>query len=133
VLVANGTADSFDGSLEDYRDFVLGRGDAAPAEKTAKKTSRKDERRNAAEARARNQALRNAVKQAEMEMAKLTAERSDVDRALFDPAGYQGKHKDKKVTDLMKLRADIEQKLSLAEARWMEAAEALEQAEADAA
>jgi ATP-binding cassette subfamily F protein 3 len=133
VLVANGTADSFDGSLEEYRDFVLGRGDAAPAEKSAKKASRKDERRNAAEARARNQALRNAVKQAEAEMAKLTAERSDIDRALFDPAGYQGKHKDRKVTELMKLRADVEQKLAAAEARWMEAAEALEQAEADAA
>jgi ATP-binding cassette, subfamily F, member 3 len=133
VLVANGTADEFDGSLEDYRDFVLGRGDAASAEKPAKKTSRKDERRNAAEARARNQALRNALKQAEAEMTKLAAERSDIDRALFDPAGYQGKHKDKKVTDLMRLRADIEQKLAAAEARWMEAAEALEQAEADAA
>jgi ATP-binding cassette subfamily F protein 3 len=133
VLVHDGTADEFEGSLEDYRDFVLGRGDAAAAEKAPKKTSRKDERRNAAEARARNQALRNAVKQAEAEMTKLTAERSDIDRALFDPAGYQGKHKDKKVTDLMKLRADVEQKLSIAEARWMEAAEALEQAEADAA
>jgi ATP-binding cassette subfamily F protein 3 len=133
VLVANGTADEFDGSLEDYRDFVLGRGDAASAEKPAKKTSRKDERRTAAEARARNQALRNAVKQAEAEMSKLTAERSDIDRALFDPAGYQGRHKDRKVTDLMRLRADIEQKLAAAETRWMEAAEALEQAEADAA
>jgi ATP-binding cassette subfamily F protein 3 len=134
VLVADGTADEFDGSLDDYRDFVLGRnGDSAPAEKPAKKNSRKDERRNAAEARARNQALRNAVKQAEAEMTKLTAERSDIDRALFDPAGYQGKHKDRKVTDLMKTRADVEQKLAAAEARWMEAAEALEQAEADAA
>jgi ATP-binding cassette subfamily F protein 3 len=133
VLVADGSADEFDGSLEDYRDFVLGRGDAAPAEKSTKKTSRKDERRNAAEARARNQALRNAVKQAEAEMTKLTAERTDIDRALFDPASYQGKHKDRKVTDLMKMRADVEQKLTAAEARWMQAAEALEQAEADAA
>jgi ATP-binding cassette, subfamily F, member 3 len=133
VLVANGTADEFDGSLEDYRDFVLGRGDAASAEKPARKTTRKDERRTAAEARARNQALRNALKQVEAEMTKLTAERSDIDRALFDPAGYQGRHKGRKVTDLMRLRADVEQKLTAAEARWMEAAEALEQAEADAA
>ncbi|HEX2117449.1 MAG TPA: ABC-F family ATP-binding cassette domain-containing protein, partial [Alphaproteobacteria bacterium] len=132
VLVANGTADEFDGSLDDYRDLVLGRSEAA-AEKPTKKTSRKEERRNAAEARARNQALRNAVKQAEAEMTRLASERSDIDRALFDPANYQGKHKDKKVTDLMKTRAEIEQKLAAAEARWMGAAEALEQAEADAA
>ena len=33
----------------------------------------------------------------------------------------------------MKTRAEIEQKLAAAEARWVEAAEALEQAESDAA
>jgi ATP-binding cassette subfamily F protein 3 len=135
VLVADGTATEFNGSLDDYRDLILGRGDngGEADDKQAKKVSRKDERRNAAEARARSQTLRNAVKQAETEMTRLMEQRTEVDRALFDPKAYEGPHKDKTVTQLMKARADIEQKLAAAEARWMEAAEALERAEADAA
>lgn len=135
VLVADGTATEFNGSLDDYRDFVLGRnGGGSEAEgKSAKRASRKDERRNAAEARARNQALRTAVKQAETEMTRLAGQRTDIDRALFDPRNYEGPHKDRTVTQLMKTRAEIEQKLAAAEARWVEAAEALERAEADAA
>jgi ATP-binding cassette subfamily F protein 3 len=38
--------------------------------------------------------------------------------------------KDKPMSDLMKLRADTERKLSAAEARWLEASEALEAADA---
>jgi ATP-binding cassette subfamily F protein 3 len=135
VLVADGSAAEFNGSLDDYRDFVLGRngGDSEAEGKSTKRVSRKDERRNAAEARARNQALRTAVKQAETEMTRLSGQRTDIDRALFDPKSYEGPHKDKTVTQLMKTRAEIEQKLAAAEARWVEAAEALEQAESDAA
>jgi ATP-binding cassette subfamily F protein 3 len=135
VLVADGTAAEFGGSLDDYRDLILGRNGsgAESEERSGKRVSRKDERRNAAEARARNQALRQAVKQAETAMTRLTEQRSDIDRALFDPKNYEGPHKDRTVTQLMKTRAEIEEKLAAAEARWMEAAEALERAEADAA
>ncbi len=132
VLVADGTAKEFAGSLDDYRDLVLGRNAEHPdaAGKGGRRASRKDERRNAAEARARTQALRNAVKQAEAEMTRLSEQRTDIDRALFDPGSYEGPHKDRTVTQLMKTRAEIEEKLAAAEARWMEAAEALEQADA---
>ncbi len=133
VLVADGTVSEFDGGLDDYRALVLA-GDEAGADRAAqKRPSRKDQRRFAAEAREKTQSLRNALKKAEAEMSKLTAERSDIDRALFDPKGYDGPHKDKKTSDLMKLRADVERKLAAAEARWLEAGEALEQVEAGAA
>jgi ATP-binding cassette subfamily F protein 3 len=126
VLVADGTAAEFAGSLEDYREWVLRGGeDSRPAadDGPAKRVSKKDQRRAAAEAREQSQALRKAVKQAEAEVTKLTQQRSEIDRALFDPKV------DQKVGDLMKTRAEIEKKLAAAEARWLEASETLEAAE----
>lgn len=134
VLVADGTATEFPGSLDDYRDLVLG-GDADENDAGArpvKRISRKDERRRAAEARERSQALRKAVKQAEMEVARLTEQRREIDQALLDPNAYDGPHKGMAVAELMKKRAAIERELEAAEARWLEASEALERIEADA-
>src|SRR3546814_9039046 len=75
VLVDDGTAQEFSGSLEDYTAFVLGRGNGngEKGDNTATvKISRKDERRLAAEARERNQSLRKTVQEAERETARLT-------------------------------------------------------------
>jgi ATP-binding cassette, subfamily F, member 3 len=139
VLVANGTARPFDGSLDDYRDMVLSGGETVSAtagegrddgSKSHSRAARKDERRAAAEARERTQALRKAVKDAEADVAKLMSQRSEIDRALFDPNGYDGPHKGAKVTELMKLRGDVERRLAGAEARWLQASEALESADA---
>ncbi len=135
VLVADGTAKEFSGSLEDYRDLLLSRGGGDASnddEAPGKRVSRKDQRRLAAEAREQTQVLRKAVKHAEGEIANLTAKRTELDRALFDPKNYDGPHKDVAAGQLMKTRADIERKLAIAEARWIEAGEALEQAEAGA-
>jgi ATP-binding cassette subfamily F protein 3 len=135
VLVGDGTAKEYGGSLDDYRDAVLARGpsNGGEAEKPAAKLSRKDERRQAATARERHQGLRKAVSKAEADMQRLAARRTEIDRALFEPARYQGAGKDATVTELLKTRADIERALGDAEARWLEASEALEQAEKGAA
>jgi ATP-binding cassette subfamily F protein 3 len=125
VLVDGGTARDFDGSLDDYTALVLAR-DAGSAKSQAK-TSRKDERRLAAAAREQGQALRQRAKTAEAEIAKLTAQRSAIDRAMFDPAGAEAGLANLTMTDLMKRRAEVERKLELAESQWLEASEALEQ------
>jgi ATP-binding cassette, subfamily F, member 3 len=71
VLVADGTATEFVGSLDDYRDRILGRGaDNGQGGKPSKGASRKDERRKVAKAREHNQALRKAATQAEAEMKR---------------------------------------------------------------
>ena len=135
VLVADGTAKDYAGSLDDYRDLVLGRGaEAAPdAAKESARASRRDERRRAAGTRAQRQALRKAVEEAEIEVKHLSSQRTEIDRALFEPANANGAHKGATMSDLMKKRADIERALAKAEARWLAASEALEEAEADAA
>ena len=120
VLVDDGTAREFSGSLDDYTDMILGK--PPKGEKRDKKADRKAE----ALLREKSQAMRGAVKSAEAEMAKLTAERSAIERAMFDPSGAEARLARLAMSDLMKLRASVEGKLEAAEAAWMAASEALE-------
>jgi ATP-binding cassette, subfamily F, member 3 len=135
VLVAEGTAKEYPGSLDDYRELVLGRGveSAADSAKEAARLTRKDERRRAATSRSQKQALRKAVEDAELEVKRLTGQRTEIDRALFEPSNAESAHKGATVGELMKKRAEVERALARAETRWLEASEALEEAEADAA
>jgi ATP-binding cassette subfamily F protein 3 len=124
VLVDGGTARDFDGSIEDYTAFVLAKDPATPG--AAPKANRKDERRAAAAAREKGQQLRSRAKAAESEVARLTALRSAIDQAMFDPAGATQGLAGLTMTELMKRRAQTERELEAAEARWLEASEALE-------
>ncbi|MBU3078484.1 ABC-F family ATP-binding cassette domain-containing protein [Sphingomonas quercus] len=127
VLVDGGTAKEFDGTLDDYTNFVLSGGNEA-ARGEAPKANRKDERRAAAEAREKNQALRKQAKDAEAAIARWEARRSEIDRAMFDPANAAPQDKTKTMTVLMKERAEVEEKLEAAEVAWIAASEALEAA-----
>ena len=122
VLVDNGTAREFDGSLDDYVAQVL----AKEPKQATPKGDRKDERRAAAQRREADKALRKAARDAEAEMAKLEGERSAVDRAMFDPSSADAALAKLTMTELMKRRADLTARIEAAEARWVEASEALE-------
>ncbi|WP_106639817.1 ABC-F family ATP-binding cassette domain-containing protein [Allosphingosinicella vermicomposti] len=124
VLVDGGTATEFDGSLDDYTAFVLAKDSGA--DKTQSKANRKDERRLAAAAREKGQALRSRAKKAEAETIRLSALRSDIDRAMFDPSSANRTLAGLTMSELMKRRADVERQLEAVEAEWLEASEALE-------
>jgi ATP-binding cassette subfamily F protein 3 len=128
VLVDGGTATEFAGSLEDYTDLVL-KGDSAPA-KDSSRGNRKDERRAAAEAREQSKILRQAAQAAEKEIAKLEARKTELERAMFDPASAAPADAALAMSALMKRHADTIAALALAEARWLEASEAIEQSQA---
>jgi ATP-binding cassette subfamily F protein 3 len=125
VLVDNGTASDFDGNLDDYIAFVLAK-DAGSEGSSEAKISRKDARRAAAEAREQSQGLRKAAKAAEAELARLTEQRSVIDRAMFDPSSASPDLAKLTMTALMKHRAEVEAKIEAAEAAWLEASEKLE-------
>ncbi len=127
VLVDNGMARDFDGSLDDYIALVLA-GNGGPAGKGAAKVNKKEARRAAAEAREKEQAARKKAQAAEAEIARLTAERSDVERAMFDPASAPPALARLTMTEIMKRRADLTTRIELAEAEWLEFSEALETA-----
>jgi ATP-binding cassette subfamily F protein 3 len=124
VLVDGGTARDFDGSIEDYTALVLAK--ESGGDKREPKANRKEERRAAAAAREKGEALRSRAKAAEAEMEQWTALRSAIDRAMFDPASASAELASLTTSELMKRRADAQARLDDAEARWLEASEALE-------
>ena len=60
-------------------------------------------------------------------MATLSAERSRIDQALFDPKAATGAEAKMTTTDLMVRRASVEKKLEAIEESWIEASAALEE------
>jgi len=123
VLVDSGRAQEYDGSLEDYTDFVLGRGGSNSG---GSKADRKADKKAAAAAREKEQELRKRLKQTEGDLAKLTKQREAVDRAMFDPSTAEGELAKMTMTELMKRRSDISTKVDAAEQAWLEASEAME-------
>jgi ATP-binding cassette subfamily F protein 3 len=128
ILVDGGTATEFAGSLDDYTDLIL-KGAATPAKEPAR-GNRKDERRAAAEAREQNRALRQAAQAAEKDIARLEGRKTELERAMFDPASASPADSALAISALMKRHADVVAALAEAERRWLEASEAIEQSEA---
>ena len=128
VLVDNGTAKEFDGSIDDYIAFVLAKEPAAARKAGDGRTvNKKDQRKAAAEAREKGQAMKKRARAAEAELERLTSERSAVDLTMFDPAAAPAALAKLTVTELMKHRAELDSAIRAAEAAWLEASEALEQ------
>jgi ATP-binding cassette, subfamily F, member 3 len=123
VLVDKGSARAFDGTLDDYTDLVLGRGAEAPARAAPSADTKKDARRAAADLRERQRELRKVVKAAEADVARLTADLAALDRAMLDPLASA------RMSDLMRDRAALAQRLEAAETHWLETAEAIEAGE----
>jgi ATP-binding cassette subfamily F protein 3 len=123
VLVDSGRAQEYDGSLEDYTDFVLGRGGSNSG---GSKADRKADKKAAAAAREKEQELRKRLKQTEGDLAKLTKLREAIDRAMFDPSTAEGELAKLTMTELMKRRSETSAKVDLAEQAWLEASEAIE-------
>jgi ATP-binding cassette subfamily F protein 3 len=128
VLVHDGTAAEYDGSLDDYTTMILQKDNGNA--KSEPKANRKDERRAAAVAREKSKALRTKAKAAEADVARLTAQRGAVDRAMFDPSAAEAGLAKLTMTELMKRRAELEAQIAEAEARWLEASEGVETTEA---
>jgi ATP-binding cassette, subfamily F, member 3 len=121
VLVDDGTAREYDGTLDDYIAMIL-RGDSGKGTKAERKADKKA----VAEAREKDLALRKTVRDLETETAKLTKERNALDRAMFAPADAEPRFAKLSMSDLSKKRAEVQAKLETAEARWLEASERLE-------
>ena len=106
----------YDGDLDDYRKLLLETsGDAAPV--SAADRPRGD-RLGPNERRALLAPLRQRSKASEREVAKLDAERAQIEASLADPASY-GDGQD--IAKLQKRLAELQRLTEAAEARWLEA------------
>lgn len=125
VLVDNGTATEFSGTIEDYTDFILGKG---PAKEKLSKADRKEDKKAQAAAREAQSKLKRDVSDAEADLAKLEVVLSAIDRAMFDPASAANEYKDLTMGELSQRRGKIVAAREAAEVRWIAASEALEKA-----
>ena len=125
VLVDSGTATEFSGTIEDYTDFILGKG---PAKEKVSKADRKEDKKAAAAAREAKAGLKRAVSDAEADLAKLEVVLSAIDRAMFDPASAANEYKGLTMGELSQRRGKIIAAQEAAEAKWVKASEALEKA-----
>lgn len=123
VLVDDGTAREYDGSMEDYIDFVLGRNQ--PKGDAASKVSKKDRKaRSADKEQAKQVKLQLAT--AEKDIARMHSECAAIDKALSDPATAGGTYAGMSVEDMSRKRAELTALLEKTEARWLELGEKIE-------
>jgi ATP-binding cassette subfamily F protein 3 len=131
VLVNDGRADEFAGSLDDYPTWLVERQKNLRARAKEVVTSessgvsRKEQRRLDAQRRQQVAPLRKALKQAESELAALEKEKAELEQALSDTAIYSEDNKDELKT-LLTRQAQNAGKLAECEERWLAAGEALE-------
>ncbi len=133
LLVDAGTVAPFDGSLDDYPDWLAarraGEETAADAE-AAPVPSKKDQRRREAEARARFAPLRRRLKALEQALEQLTERQGALEQQLGDPGLYADDAKPR-LLRLLDEKQTVDRELETVESDWLETGEALEAAQGD--
>ncbi len=120
VLVDDGTAREYAGSIEDYIDLVLGRNQPRPPGSQKPKKNRQGSTKEREAARL----ARSTVTATEKLIARLQEKLASIDEALADPSGSA----DRSAGDLVRARATLAAELEEAELQWIDAQESLEKA-----
>ncbi|RVU03443.1 ABC-F family ATP-binding cassette domain-containing protein [Novosphingobium umbonatum] len=129
VLVDSGTAKDYNGSVEDYIDFILGRNqpkEASSSSAAPKAGNAKNDRKANAMAREAYKALNKKLAETEKAVAKIEAKIKAIDEALANPAAPPKELAGVNMGELARRRAGLEDELAAAEEAWMEASAALE-------
>jgi ATP-binding cassette, subfamily F, member 3 len=126
VLVDNGGANEFAGSIEDYTDFILGKNQPKGDNSPQAKRDKKEDRKAAAAAREAQAEARKAIKDAEADLAKLELVLRAIDQAMFDPMSAANEYKGLTMGELSQRRGKIVAAQEAAEAKWVEASERVE-------
>lgn len=132
-LVANQQVQPFAGDLDDYHEWLkqqVAQPQALSGSISAGTPSRKDEKREAAQRRQALKPLKDALQRAEQTMTQHEQALATVTSQLGDNDLYSAARK-AELTQLLSQQAQLTQQLEQAELAWMEAAEALQQAEAE--
>ncbi len=132
LLVADGGLAPFDGDLDDYAAWLAARrerGNGAPPEQARSKEERRQARAQAASERqallARRRPLVKEIATLEERLERWHGEQAQVEARLADPALYTADNKSE-LAGTLKRQAELAASIAEAEARWLEAHEALE-------
>jgi ATP-binding cassette subfamily F protein 3 len=126
-LVNDGLVTEFDGDLDDYRDFLLGRtdGDAPSKGKSKPKVNKAQQRKDAADARAKKASFTKNIKALENKSEKLEGQLSELESKLADNDLYEAENKTK-LNQLLKQQAELKGQADDTEEQWLAAQEELE-------
>ena len=136
LLVANGRVVEFDGSLEDYRDWLSQQAklSSSSATVTEEKTNvsdggqnKKQIRQNSAEKRKLLKPLQNRLKKLEKQMEELTSSKESLEAKLADNNIYSEGNKDI-LKKLLEEQGQVDNNLQQVEIDWLEVSEELEAA-----
>ena len=121
-LVANGSVKPFDGDMDDYTDFILGRApqkrETVPPPAPIRVTPPQHVKANPA-------TVKKKIQEIGLKMSKIQEKIDVLDRALQDNQLYIADPK--KASDFATLRAKLGRDLEVQETAWLEAQELLEQ------
>jgi len=134
LLVDSGKAEPFDGSLEDYRHWLLNRDKSAPAstaDTSAPLVDKKQARQDAAARRAQLAPLTSKIKKLEQTMHKLGEQMAVIEQQLADVSLYDDANKNK-LKQILAEQSQLSAKNDDAEEQWLTLQEELELLEAGA-
>ena len=133
LLVYDGGVDEFRDQLDDYPAWLTAhnrsnRQDIGTVSGTDSAGQRRERKRNEAECRKALQPLKRALERCETRLEQLHARQAQLERELADTDLYAEQRKNE-LQQLLRDRAAIDQELEEAESAWIDAAEALEEAQ----
>ncbi|MEM7052966.1 MAG: ATP-binding cassette domain-containing protein [Pseudomonadota bacterium] len=132
-LVSDGSVEPFNGGLDEYRRLISqpqpnDEAKIADGEPAQRATTRKAERQRKAAARARLRPLLKKVKQLTSDMERIEDELTGLETRLADSELYQADRADE-LKDTLQQRGRLQREHDELEHQWMEAEQALEQAQ----
>ena len=135
ILVANGRATEFQGSVDDYPKWLAEhrrgidpeqtKDQQKPVMKPRSAVAKKEQKRREAERRSELQPLSGRIKRAERVLEKLGEEKDQIEARLADTTLYTDNQKEQ-LKQLLTDQAYLRKELDSAEADWLEATEAYE-------
>ncbi len=123
ILVDNGSAQEYSGSMRDYIDFILGR---KPAKDNQRNGTGKSRGAGAKSFSPKANAAKSEMAKAEDTIARLTAELKKLDRQIVERSETEAAQQGAKMQNLLKARAEIADMLAGAEEVWLAAGAELE-------
>jgi len=133
LLVNDGRAEEFDGSLDDYPAWLMARDAATPGDDAAEAgprsaAARKARKREEAEKRRLLAPLKARMQKCEREIENLQSEKAALETRLSDTALYEDGHRDR-LKSLLEEQARNRRALEDAELAWLRAADEMENLE----
>jgi ATP-binding cassette subfamily F protein 3 len=127
-LVEDGSIQSFDGDIGDYRDRVLGQNDGRDNGDGKSKSGKQARRKNRAAERKYIAPLRNKIHDSEKRVTNLQAQQGLLETELAQPNLYQ--RQPERVVEINKQLALIKDDIAAEEGAWLRLQSDLEAAEA---